>query len=316
MQRKQAAFSGSWYPADAGECQDAITRFLKEGAVDKKGEGKEPFLGGIVPHAGWYFSGSIACRVIAAIAYSFRQREQGGDTTGYGEWSAASDLQAASGKNAMPDVVVIFGMHMHPSSPACVMSSGSWETPLGDLSIHAEMATLFAEKTGAQPCNPATFPEENTIELQLPFIKHFFPDVAILPVGVPPTVEAEIIGREAVSAAQVLGLRMVAIGSTDMTHYGSNYGFSPKGSGEKAIEWVKNKNDRAAIDAMVSMKGQRVIDEGLGHRNLCCSGAVSATIAASKALGAIRGIEFDYATSYDKSPGESFVGYSGILFVH
>ncbi len=314
MQKKQAAFSGSWYPADARECQEAIARFLKEGDVDNDIQERELFFGGIVPHAGWYFSGSIACRVIAAIAYSFCLREKGGEPSGHGDGKGGSDLQAAAGKNAMPDVVVIFGMHMHPTSPACVMTDGSWETPLGDLSIHGEMATLFAEKTGAQPCNPATFPEENTIELQLPFVKHFFPDAAIVPVGVPPTPQAEIMGREAVLAAQALGLRMVAIGSTDMTHYGSNYGFSPKGSGHKAIEWVKKKNDQAAIDAMVAMDGRRVIDEGLSRRNLCCAGAVSATIAAAKALGAVKGIELDYATSYDKSPGESFVGYSGILF--
>ena len=44
--------------------------------------------------------------------------------------------------------------------------------------------------------------------------------------------------------------------------------------------------------------------------------SVAAAVAAAGALSATRGIEIDYATSYEKSPGPSFVGYAGILFSH
>ena len=41
---------------------------------------------------------------------------------------------------------------------------------------------------------------------------------------------------------------------------------------------------------------------------------LATAIAAAKKLGANKGELMKYETSYDKSPGESFVGYAGILF--
>lgn len=269
-----------------------------------------------MPHAGWFFSGSIACRVIASIALSASEKKV--------------------------DAVFIFGMHMNPGGKPCVMVNGAWQTPFGDLPVHEPLAAEFAlnlklsinseineKKTEPhrkkseiylQIDSPFSFPEENTIELQLPFVKYFFPDTAIVPVGVPPCDVAEKIGKVAVESAKKLGLNVVVLGSTDMTHYGSNYGFAPAGSGTtsadlvKSLDWVKNENDPKAINAMCEMNCADIIFQGLKNRNLCCSGAVAAAAAAAKKMGAVKGIAFDYATSYDKNPGESFVGYSGILF--
>ena len=66
MSLRKSAFSGSWYPADARACEDQIKDFLKEGK-DRSPSLPNP-VGGIVPHAGWYFSGSIACNVIHQVA--------------------------------------------------------------------------------------------------------------------------------------------------------------------------------------------------------------------------------------------------------
>lgn len=291
MQKKRAAFSGSWYPGDAQQCEEAIEQFLKEQTTPLQGS----FSGGVVPHAGWFFSGSIACRVIASVAsHPFGNKSK------------------LVGKKV--DAVLVFGMHMHQESTPCALVSGHWETPLGDLKIHEPLAVALTEKTDMRQDSSATFPEENTIELQLPFIRYFFPEAAIVPVGVPPTPVAETIGAAAVECAEKLGLNVVVIGSTDMTHYGSNYGFSPAGSGQKALDWVKHDNDRKAINAMLDLDSREIIAQGAKNKNLCCAGAVAATVSAVKKMGAVRGIELDYATSHDKSPGSSFVGYSGILF--
>ncbi len=282
MERKKAAFAGSWYPGNLDECKSQIKQFLKE---DKQHLNKN-FTGGIVPHAGWYFSGSLACRVINALQ---------------------SPLKPF-------DVFVIFGMHMHLQSSPCILADGAWETPLGDLEIHAKLAEAMSETAGMNVLDPFSFPDENTIELQLPFIKYFFPETFIVPVGVPPSPAAEQIGISAVRSAEKLGLHICVLGSTDLTHYGMNYGFTPAGSGRKAIDWVVNDNDRKAVNAIKSMEPSAIISEGLENHNICCSGAVAAAASAAKKLGAVRATEIDYTTSYEKSPGESFVGYTGILF--
>ncbi|MCP4116432.1 MAG: AmmeMemoRadiSam system protein B [Desulfobacteraceae bacterium] len=284
MERKRAAFKGSWYPAEARGCERDIAGFLSQGKGDLQGE----YVGGIVPHAGWYYSGSIACRVIGTMA-------------------------AGAGAGEV-DVVLLFGLHMSPGSTPRVMVRGGWETPFGDLAVHEAFAVSLAKRVGANSVSPATFPDDNTIEVQLPFVKHFFPTAAIVPVGVPPSKVARIMGTAAADVASELGLATKVIGSTDMTHYGLNYGFTPEGTGETAYDWVRKTNDPKAIKAMVSMDADAIVAQGLNNHNLCCAGAAAAAATASKALGAVRGIELDYATSYEKSPGDSFVGYSGILF--
>ena len=65
---------------------------------------------------------------------------------------------------------------------------------------------------------------------------------------------------------------------------------------------------------MIAMEPERVITEALSNQNACCAGAAATAIAAAKELGAKQAEEIAYATSYDKNPGDSFVGYTGIVF--
>ncbi len=281
MEKKNMAFAGSWYPATAHECRSAIEKFLKE----KQGPLKGSFIGGIVPHAGWYFSGSIACRVIASLQ---------------------SDEKV--------DTIILFGAHMHKQSEPFILSHGAVETPFGDIEVDTELVNKICDAISIRKRPPAKFPDENTLELQNPFIRYFFPKAKIVVLGVAPSFFASVIGAMAVEEARRLSRNIRVIGSTDMTHYGPDFGFTNEGTGEKALEWVKTKNDRSAIDAMVNMEEEKIISEGLSHKNMCCPGAAAAAAAAAKKMGAVKAVEIDYATSFEKSASSSFVGYSGILY--
>lgn len=283
MRPRIAMFAGSWYPSDASQCEQQIQEFLEEAPAlpDKS----PPFVGGIVPHAGWYFSGAVACRVIQLLS-----------------------------QGPAPDVLMVFGMHLRPGAPNYIMTAGSWQTPFGDISIASELAEALTEKFSFKVETTTDFTPDNTIELQLPFIKYFLEDVPIIPIGAPPNPATLAIGKSAVSAAAKMGLSIKVLGSTDLTHYGANYGFSPHGTGEKAVRWVREENDRKIIEAMVDMDPERVLQEAASSLNACCAGAAAATITAARALGAKDGHIVSYTTSYDKSPGESLVGYAGIVF--
>jgi AmmeMemoRadiSam system protein B len=158
------------------------------------------------------------------------------------------------------------------------------------------------------------FPDENAFELQYPFIRYFFPNSKIVVMGVAPSSFAAVIGDMTVNEALKMSRKIRIIGSTDMSHYGPNFGFTPAGTGEKAVEWVRNTNDRSAIDAMLAMNEEEIIKQGLTKHNMCCPGAAAATAVAAKKLGAAQGVELAYASSYEKSASPSFVGYSGILY--
>lgn len=283
MNLRKSIFSGSWYPSDRQACEDRIREFVE---ADKYPPGSiaNP-VGGIVPHAGWYFSGSIACNVIHQLA-----------------------------KVASPDVVVVFGMHLHSGSPRYIMPEGKWETPFGAITVDTALAGALTRQYTFQVESPSRFQQDNTIELQLPFVRYFFKDARIVAMGVPPTQETLELARSVVHAARELDLRIVVIGSTDLTHYGPSYGFTSQGTGSKALNWVRDENDRRVIDAMTRMDPEAVIREGLSNDNACCCGAAAAAIAAGRAMGARKAEVMAYATSYDKNPVDSFVGYVGMLF--
>ena len=283
MTVRNADFAGSWYPAGSAACEKEIRSFLAQEGFSRDIDNE--YIGGIVPHAGWYYSGAIACNVIKALS------------TG-----------------SAPDAVVVFGMHLHPDSPCYIMPEGSWETPFGEIDIHAELAGRLTDRFSFRIEGPRNFTQDNTIELQLPFVKYFFNKAKLVPIGVPPNNASLEIGRAVAEIASELGIQVKVLGSTDLTHYGFNYGFTSHGTGPSAVDWVRNTNDRRVIDAMVAMDPEKVISEALASDNACCSGAASTAIATAKLLGATRAETIAYATSYDKSPGDSFVGYVGIVF--
>ena len=277
-------FAGSWYPAKESDCRKVIAEFSKV-AISCPLTGRKP-LGGIVPHAGWFYSGKIAFNVIKCLA-----------------------------ADVSPDTVVIFGRHLHPGGRNYIMKEGRWLTPLGDLEIDLELAEKLIERFPFVVETDSRHEQDNTIELQLPFIKHFFPEAKIMPVGVPPTMASLAIGESVGEISEMMGRRVLILGSTDLTHYGDNYGYAPKGRGPEAVQWVKKENDRRVIDLMLKMDAQRVIEESLTNYNACCSGAVATAITAARRLGAKQGFELVYATSYDTRPDSSFVGYVGIMFM-
>lgn len=275
------AFAGTWYPSTATACEALIRSFLKKGQCVTKADIK----GGIVPHAGWHYSGSIACRVIASMA-----------------------------SQTSADTVILFGAHLHNQSEPFILSHGCLETPFGEIEADVGLVEKICAGICIRKKSAACFPDENTLELQYPFIRYFLPDSKIVVCGVAPSNFASIIGSTVVNAANNLGRAIKVIGSTDMTHYGPDFGLTSAGTGEEAVEWVAQKNDRAAIEALKEMDEQKIISQGLENKNMCCPGAAAAAASASKKMGAVKPIELDYATSFERNVSTSFVGYSGILY--
>lgn len=287
MGLKRPDFAGSWYPASAAECEREIKLFTADSAPSRV-KGKK--VGGIVPHAGWFYSGKAACSVFHAL--------KGGSKL---------------------DTVILFATHMHPRSPNIVVESGEFWTPFGNIKVAeklAQAALKVIEPLGdVEPLDAAEHEHDNTMELQFPFIKHFFPEAEVLPISVAPSRAAVELGAAVAKAAQEMKLGVVAVGSTDLTHYGPNYEFAPKGSGPKALAWVKEENDKKAVDAMLALDAGLVVSESLANQNACCGGAAAAATAASKQLGATKGELLQYYTSFDIQPNSSFVGYAGVVFV-
>ncbi|MBW2055988.1 MAG: AmmeMemoRadiSam system protein B [Deltaproteobacteria bacterium] len=283
MALRKPDYAGSWYPASPEQCRREIERY--EERARELSVTPDETVGGIVPHAGWYYSGEVACAVLKSIA----------------RWSS-------------PETVVIFGMHLGPASDHVIMAEGAWETPLGILEIDEVLSRELTESFDFVEETPSFYEPDNTIEVQLPFVKYFFPESRILPVGVAPRAEALEIGERVADLLAKREGQGVVVGSTDLTHYGPNYGFAPRGTGEKAVEWVRNNNDKRMTDLMVQMNPSAMLQEARSSRNACCVGAAAAAVAAVKRLGCRAGELLVYRTSYDIEPSTSFVGYAGVVY--
>jgi hypothetical protein len=141
-----------------------------------------------------------------------------------------------------------------------------------------------------------------------------FPKARALALRAPPAEIALRLGEALAACARETGRRTAVVGSTDLTHYGPNYGFSPRGSGAAALEWVREVNDRRLVDALVGLQLDQALQLSLRERSACSAGGAVAAARFAQELGCTGGRLLEYATSHDVHPGSSFVGYAAIIY--
>ena len=264
---------------------------MLDGAVEAGPEVGDA-IAGLVPHAGWVYSGQVAAAVFKTLA-----------------------------RRPPPQAVVLFGsVHQLRGQEAAVFVSGRFETPLGPLPIDERLADRMLGHTNLLTSDSYAHESEHSIEVQLPFIKHLFPDTSIVPIMVPPTDKAHEVGEAVGRTLEAYKYDAFIVGTTDLTHYGPGYGFTPQGVGEQAIAWAKTENDTRFLDLVCAMKGEEVVADAREHRSACGSGAVAATISAAAALGASKGHLLQHTTSAEVMRRQSgarandAVGYAAVVF--
>lgn len=263
-----------WYPGSEQEVKRTIHEWeQKEAPAFTTG------IAGVVPHAGWMFSGELACKVFRHLA---------------------SDVET----------VVIIGGHLPPNGGIYAAKEDGYETPLGDLSTDKEVLSGLEEKISLKN---DTF-SDNTVEVQLPFVKYYFPKATGLGLRVEPTEQAVSLGKAVADVAQELGKKIAVVGSTDLTHYGLSYGFAPHGSGEEAVRWVKEVNDKNVIDALLAFDYTKAVKRGVEDKAACSVGAAVAAASFASSLKEASSTLLDYYTSRRIHKAESFVGYAGIVY--
>ena len=291
MQARKPVVAGQFYPGQHDSCLSAIRECFE--AVNINQTLPEAIVAGIVPHAGWTFSGDLAALVFSAI----KQLHEKVNT------------------------FVIFGAaHSYFSSSPAVDNRGVWTTPLGEVVIDEELADAILS-IGLAVNDPSAHLSEHSIEVQVPFIQELFAGAKIVPVLVPPTEQAIELGTQAGEIiSQQEDKKIVCIGSTDLTHYGPRYGFAPMGTGKNALTWAKQVNDKKFIDLALELKPEELLASAVNDGNACGPGAVAATVAAAKKLGCKQGLLLGHTTSNEimqqkmGTTSAEAVGYAGIVF--
>jgi MEMO1 family protein len=268
MYVRRAAVAGRFYPKDPGALRSDIRSYLSPDEM------KVDVLGCMVPHAGYIYSGSVAAAVFSKINIPRRCFVIGPNHTGLGR-------------------------------PLSTVSEGAWETPLGTVSIASDLAKSLKDAFSPLTEDTEAHHAEHSIEVELPFLQVFRPDITIVPIALG-TGQFELLEALGHALAEVTAAQsepVLIVASSDMNHY-ENDGITRAKDG-KAIERILALDARGLFDVV-----QRE------NISMCGFGPVVTMLAATKQLGASSAELVTYATSGDVSGDrEMVVGYAGITVV-
>jgi len=273
-----------WYPRQTGAIEEFLEPFKKAGKSPALTQAPRLSQAAIAPHAGWYYSGRLAALAVSSL-----------------------DAQAGT--------VVVIGGHLPEGMPVLSAREDGVKTPLGAMMIDKELREAFEKR---MPATPDRY-QDNTVEVLLPIVRYFFPESKLLWLRFPSELSSFEAGRILAETTADLGRRIVVLSSTDLTHYGRNYGFSPKGTGKLALEWVKKSNDADFINAVLDGEPSMVLKRADEDKSACSAGAVLGALGFAAQMGKKAKL-LEYSTSADviSSEGDeipdSFVGYAAISF--
>jgi AmmeMemoRadiSam system protein B/AmmeMemoRadiSam system protein A len=263
---RQPVVAGQFYPGKASELKAMLRSF-----VDEKAE-KENVVGLVAPHAGYIYSGAVVGAVLS--------------------------------KTKITDTVILLGPnHTGRGKPFSMMTSGSWSTPLGRVEVDADLAGRLLANSKYLKEDTLAHESEHSIEVQLPFLQYFKPDVKIVPI-ILSTTDGEALkalGKEIAQVLTVSELEVIIFASSDMNHYES--------------QKTTQKKDRQAIEAMLEMDPDKLVDR-IQTRDItmCGYGPAAVMLSAVNAMGGGKAELIKYQTSGDVSGDfNAVVGYAGII---
>ena len=289
------AVAGLFYPADPAACRQMARQLLAD--APRHPDLSPGGLGGLVPHAGWICSGQIAAETLVHLAAG-----------------PAPDLPD------LPDLIVVFGAaHTAASTRGAALDShAAWSLPTGQILLPQSIQTALAQAGHGFVIDSRMHQREHAVEVQIPLLQLLWPDVAILPVAIAPDQDAPEAGRQAARIVSRLARRPIFLASSDLTHYGANYGLMPAGIGPKAMEWA-TANDQRLLRLICDLKPGQLVDEAHAHQNACGAGAIAAMLAACLEMGATTARLLRHTSSYhtlqhvQPQSGDLSVGYASAI---
>ena len=197
MEVRTPAVSGTFYPDDQKELKslihDCFTHTIGPGKTPPT-DSDQKIYGVICPHAGFVYSGPVACHSFYSIS------------------SSTSKLAIITGPN-----------HYGIGQSIASMVDASWKTPLGLMEVDSESALELRDGLNILELDSFSHSKEHSIEVQVPMLQETFShEMKLLPIS--------LINQEQQTATKVgSAIAKIAqkkdallIGSSDFTHYEEN----------------------------------------------------------------------------------------------
>lgn len=197
MQIRTPAVAGMFYPGKKKELESSIQScFLHSfgpGSLPPS-KVKKNILGVICPHAGYSYSGPIACQSYYAIS------------------SEQFDLFVILGPN-----------HWGLGCNIATMRDCKWETPLGSVDVDSDVASELTEISDLVEVDFFSHTKEHSLEVQVPILQQVYSNpFKILPIAMINQNQdaATSVGKAIAKLARKK--KLMIIGSSDFTHYEPN----------------------------------------------------------------------------------------------
>ncbi len=298
---RKAAVAGRFYPGSTNSLKDMIEQCYKDTTF---GPGEIPVyqaskdmsaIGGIVPHAGYVYSGAGAAFTISQLF-----------------------------KKGVPESVIILGTTHTGYRGIATMVEGQWLTPLGEIPVDTELAKQIVSK-GIAKDDPNAFiggyhSSEHNIEVQIPWLQHAAKlasvSLKIIPIalGVFDFGKIEKFARELselLKSTIASGKAVKILASSDMTHKEIVNAFKPQAEVESA-----KQADAKVIESIKEMKPSSVF-EWAEKTTVCGPQTITALTIIAKEMGYSSKILKHY-TSFEKGgskmPCDYSVGYLSAIF--
>lgn len=265
---RRACVAGQFYPGERDGLETAVKGYLHK----RTPRPPEKAIAVIVPHAGYIYSGAVAGAVFS--------------------------------ETVIPDDIILIGPnHTGYGTPASVMRSGSWATPLGSVPVNSPLAGLLIDSDAGFAEDIDAHLREHSLEVQLPFIQTINPNASIVPVTVmhASSEGCAAMGKAMAGAIRSYGKDVLIVVSSDMNHY--------------EADDVTRAKDKKAIEEVLALEPGRLLDV-TQRMSISMCGVFPAAIAinAARELGATEARLVEYATSGDASGDFSrVVGYAGFF---
>ena len=186
MTTRPPAVAGTFYEASEEGLRRQVEACYSAGSSTER----QPFIGGMVPHAGLMYSGSVA-----AAFY------------------AAADLPKR--------FIILCPNHTGAGHFAAINAGGDWRTPMGNVSVDTSLANALMTRCPLLAEDPRAHAREHSLEVQLPFLQRELGQFTFVPIclGAHRYDYCEEIGQAIAEVIRAQSDRIGILASSDLNHY-------------------------------------------------------------------------------------------------
>jgi len=278
MQRiRPPAVAGSFYPSDADELRVVLENCFISNPLGPTGRASadSTLVAGMVPHAGYVYSGACAAHLYARLADTVQR------------------------------IILVGVNHWSRGHKAALSPSDAWQTPFGNVPVDRQFNAFLEQRVPFLKNDALAHMQEHSIEVQLPFLQRVLDGFVLVPISL-----ADVSGEECaeLGAALAEGCKAdtaspsgsVILASSDLSHY-----LSPRKTDQidrVALEPVLNR-DPAELLAVVERS----------NITMCGVRPTAVVLHAANQLGAERARLLKHYHSGAVAPMRNVVGYASVV---